>query len=250
MPTRDVQEAASPMGGHRGPPRRFGVTRRRGRPWCSGGRGRWYGASGSPRFRGASWQRIESVRMRCHQKAAGRAAVSARMTAAAARRAFHKRASDANSRLARNGCLRHVNGKAVASSGPVALGRTPRAAACGYCSRCPLGCGSAATAGKSRIPADGRRRERAVAGKTFSYKRREPDKTDLHRLVGTHFPAIPGMLRERFGPRAKLAKFQTQALLPCRARRFIAPSIRARRACLSTAASSSRTASRACCASS
>ncbi len=44
------------------------------------------------------------------------------------------------------------------------------------------------------------------------YKRREPERTDLHRLVRTWFPSIPGMLTERFGPRAKLAKFQTQAV--------------------------------------
>ena len=47
---------------------------------------------------------------------------------------------------------------------------------------------------------------------TFAYKRREPERTDFHRLVRTWFPSIPGMLTERFGPRAKLAKFQTQAV--------------------------------------
>ncbi len=46
----------------------------------------------------------------------------------------------------------------------------------------------------------------------FEYKRREPERTDLHRLVRTWFPSIPEMLRERFGPRAKLAKFQTAAV--------------------------------------
>ncbi len=46
----------------------------------------------------------------------------------------------------------------------------------------------------------------------FVYKRREPEKTDLHRLVRTWFPSIPHMLRERFGPRAKLAKFQLDAV--------------------------------------
>ena len=46
----------------------------------------------------------------------------------------------------------------------------------------------------------------------FVYKLREPERTDLHRLVRTWFPSIPGMLTERFGPRAKLAKFQTQAV--------------------------------------
>ena len=51
-----------------------------------------------------------------------------------------------------------------------------------------------------------------MANKTFAYKRREPEKTDLHRLVRTHFPSIPGMLRDRFGPRAKLAKFQLDAV--------------------------------------
>ncbi len=51
-----------------------------------------------------------------------------------------------------------------------------------------------------------------MAGKTFTYKRREPERTDLHRLVRTWYPSIPGMLTERFGPRAKLAKFQTQAV--------------------------------------
>ena len=46
----------------------------------------------------------------------------------------------------------------------------------------------------------------------FSYKRREPETTDLHRLVRSHFPSIAGMLRERFGPHAKLAKFQVDAV--------------------------------------
>ncbi len=46
----------------------------------------------------------------------------------------------------------------------------------------------------------------------FVYKRREPEKTDLHRLVRTWFPSLPHMLRERFGPRAKLAKFQPDAV--------------------------------------
>ena len=46
----------------------------------------------------------------------------------------------------------------------------------------------------------------------FEYKRREPERTDLHRLVRTWFPSIPGMLQERFGPRAKLAKFQMTAV--------------------------------------
>ena len=66
------------------------------------------------------------------------------------------------------------------------------------------------------------------------YKRRDPEKTDLHRLVRTHFPAIQGMLRERFDPRTKLQNFQLFALFPCRASRFIAPSLRAWRAFLST----------------
>ena len=51
-----------------------------------------------------------------------------------------------------------------------------------------------------------------MASKSFVYKRREPEQTDLHRVVRTWFPAIPGMLRERFGPRAKLAKFQLDAV--------------------------------------
>ena len=46
----------------------------------------------------------------------------------------------------------------------------------------------------------------------FLYKRMEPERTDLHRLVRTWYPSIPGMLTERFGPRAKLAKFQTQSV--------------------------------------
>lgn len=55
-------------------------------------------------------------------------------------------------------------------------------------------------------------RECAVPAARFVYKRREPERTDLHRLVRTWFPLIPGMLTERFGPRAKLARFQTQSV--------------------------------------
>ena len=51
-----------------------------------------------------------------------------------------------------------------------------------------------------------------MASKNFIYKRREPEKTDLHRLVRTWFPSIPGMLRERFGPNARLSKFQLSAV--------------------------------------
>ncbi len=51
-----------------------------------------------------------------------------------------------------------------------------------------------------------------MPARKFQYKRREPERTDLHRLVRTWFPAIPGMLAERFGPRAKLAKFQIAAV--------------------------------------
>ena len=51
-----------------------------------------------------------------------------------------------------------------------------------------------------------------MASTTFAYKRREPEKTDLHRLVRTWFPSIPGLLRERFGADARLSKFQITAV--------------------------------------
>ncbi len=38
------------------------------------------------------------------------------------------------------------------------------------------------------------------------------DCTDLHRLIRPWCPAIPGTLIARFGPHAKLAKFQMQTV--------------------------------------